>query len=150
MEKVFLPIVKPHLLTEFKTVWGKWLVLSNRVQDEKTPGKLKVEFSTRNGEMVCLAPKSYYAICRDTNVTKDGRKGIPLWYDLRLENFLNVLYRKTNTRQTTEVRSLRLDRDKKMARTTMVKSGLTGIHVKLGILDDGISCEPVKFENAYI
>ena len=150
MEKVFLPIVKPELLEEFKTVWGDWLVLSNRIQDEKRPGLLKVEFSTRNGEMVCLSPKSYYALCRDTNTTKDGRKGIPQWFDLKLDNFLNVLYRRSTERTTAQVRSLRLDKDKKMARTTMNKSGLTGIHVKLSVQSDGVTCEPLKHENVYI
>ena len=150
MEQVFLPIVKPELLSEFKSVWGNWLVLSNRIEDEKRPGLLKVEFSTRNGEMVCLSPKSYYALCRDQNKSKDGRKGIPSWFDLDLDSFRNVLYRRTNEKSVAQVRSLRLDKDKKMSRTTMHKSGLTGIHCKLGVADDGITCEPLCVNNVYI
>ena len=150
MTNVFLPIVKEEKYEEFLQVWGDWLVLSNRVEDEKRPGLLKVEFSSRNGEMICLAPKSYFALCRDTNVTKDGRKGIPNWQKLQLDDFKNVLYNKVTKRHTAEVRSLRLDKDKKMSRTTVVKNGLSGIHVKLGVSNDAVTCQPLQVDGHYI
>ena len=144
MESVFWPIVKENKLTEFKRVWGDWLVLSNTVEDEKFPGKLKTEFSTSNGRMVCSAPKSYYAYCHTTNETEDGRKGIPNWQQLSQNNFIEVVYNKKTTQNNTEVRSLRLNTNKKMTRTATIKTGLTGIHIKLGVSDDGVSCEPLK------
>ena len=150
MSNVFLPIVRQDKFDEFLRVWDRWLVLTNQVEDEKCPGKLKVEFSTRNGQMVCLAPKSYFAICYDTNVTKDGRKGIPNWARLRLDDFKNVLYRKMDKRHTTEVRSLRLDRNKRMSRTTLVKNGLTGIHVKLSVDHDGVTCYPLQSNGHFV
>ena len=150
MENVSWPIVKPGKLEEFKKVWEKWLVLTNTVEDEKCPGKLKTEFSTANGRMICLAPKSYYAYCHDTNETKDGRKGIPNWHDLNQKNFSDVLYNKTNSVKTTDVRSLRLNTNKKMTRTATIKTGLTNIHIKLGILDDGITCVPLKLNDKYV
>ena len=42
MEKTFLPIVQPEKMRRFLKVWDKWLVLSNRIEEEKFPGKLKV------------------------------------------------------------------------------------------------------------
>ena len=39
---------------------AKWFVLSK--SDARTPGLLKPEFSTKNGEMICLAPKSYMKV----------------------------------------------------------------------------------------
>ena len=144
MSNVFLPIVKEEKYEEFLQVWGRWLVLSNRIEEEKCPGKLKVEFSTRHGEMICLAPKSYFALCKDTSVTKDGRKGIPNWEKLKLDDFKNVLYNKVMQRHTTEVRSLRLDKDKRMSRTALIKKGLSGIHVKLSVDLDGVTCYPLQ------
>ena len=38
MSDVFLPMVKEELKSEFLLEWEKWLVLSNSIIDEKTPG----------------------------------------------------------------------------------------------------------------
>jgi hypothetical protein len=80
--------------------------------------------------MVCSAPKSYYAYCHTTNETEDGRKGIPNWQQLSQNNFIEVVYNKNTTQNNTEVRSLRLNTNKKMTRTATIKTGLTGIHIK--------------------
>ena len=64
MESIFLPIVQKDKLEEFKSVWGRWLVLSNSVYDEKKPGLLKSEFTTKTGQMVALCPKNYQIYCR--------------------------------------------------------------------------------------
>ena len=65
MQKIFFPIVKRGRLQDFKKLWGHWLVLSNRLEDEKCPGLLKEEFSTRDGEIVALSPKNYQVYCRE-------------------------------------------------------------------------------------
>jgi len=150
MESIFLPIVQPEKMEDFKKVWGQWLVLSNEVEEEKCPGKLKVEFLTQNGEMVSLAPKSYYAHCRDTETIKDGRKGIPKWFDLKLSEFLDVLYNDDADKNITEVRSLRLNKEKQMTRTTTRKSGLTGIHVKLSVQNDRVTCLPLTKNGHFV
>ena len=150
MEQIFLPLVQPNKMEEFKQKWGRWLVLSNEVEDEKCPGRLKVEFMTQNGQMVSLAPKSYFAHCRDSDVIKDGRKGIPKWFDLQLNDFLDVLYNDGAEKNVTEVRSLRLNKDKQMARTTTRKAGLTGIHVKLCVQSDRITCSPLQRDNQFM
>jgi hypothetical protein len=150
MEKVFWPIVKPEKIKEFKKKWGDWLVLTDTIEDEKTPGKLKTEFSTSNGQMICLSPKSYYISCNATNTSKDGRKGIPNWIDLRLNDFLSVLYGENCAPTMTEVRSLRVNRDKRMTRTTTIKTGLSGIHVKLKVENDRVTCKPLQIDGKYI
>lgn len=150
MESIFLPIVRPEKMADFKKVWGDWLVLSNQVEDEKCPGKLKVEFLTQNGQMISLAPKSYYAHCQDTDVVKDGRKGIPKWFNLRLNNFLETLYNDNADKHYAEVRSLRLNKDKQMTRTTTTKAGLTAIHVKLAVQNDRVTCVPLQRDSQYI
>ena len=152
MENVFFPIVKEHLLDEFKSVWSEWLVLSNKVEDQKCPGKLKPEFSTTNGQMISLAPKSYYAFCRNKEgkeATKDGRKGIPKHIELDLDNFYETLYADAKQKNV-EVHSLRLNRDKEMTRTTTRRKGLTGIHVKLAVARDRITCSPIQIDGKFI
>ena len=47
MEDIFLPIVKPEKLDEFKSKWGDWFVLTNEIRDEKTTGKLKVFYKLK-------------------------------------------------------------------------------------------------------
>lgn len=63
MKSIFFPMVKPELLDEFKTVWGKFFVLTNTIQDEKKPGLLKTEFTTSSGRIIALCPKNYQIYC---------------------------------------------------------------------------------------
>ena len=152
MENVFLPIVKEDRLEEFNRVWGDWLVLSNTIEEKKRPGKLKPEWTTTNGQMICLAPKSYFALCRNkkgTAATKDGRKGIPKYVKLVLDDFYETLYGDAKQKRV-EVHSLRLNRDKEMTRTTTRRVGLTAVHVKLGVGPDKISTHPLHINGQYI
>ena len=92
---------------------------------------------------MALCPKSYFAQCYQTKDTKDGRKGIPMWAKLRLNDFKQKLYN-TTPGERVEVRSLRLDRDKHMSRTTLNKKGLSAVHVKLRVAQDKVTCLPLK------
>ena len=152
MENVFLPIVKKDRLDEFKRVWGNWLVLSNTIEEKKKPGKLKPEWSSTNGQMICLAPKSYFAACRTKTgkaAVKDGRKGIPKYVKLTLDDFAETLYGESAQKRV-EVHSLRLNKDKEMTRTTTRRVGLTGVHVKMSVGPDKISCSPLQQNGQYI
>jgi hypothetical protein len=150
MEKFFLPIVKDNLKDEFETKWVKWLVLSNTIEEERCPGKLKVEFMTQNGEMISLSPKSYYAYCRTNDLVKDGKKGVPMWFTLKLEQYKDALYNDSLKTSIVEVRSLRLNLQKQMTRTTTYKQGLSSIHVKMAVDENKISGSPLKVNNQYI
>ena len=143
MESIFLPMVQPAKMKEFQAKWRDWICLSNEVEEEKTTGKLKVEFMTFNGRMISLSPKSYFCYCWDTHETKDGRKGVPSWWDLRFADFENTLYRKEKPAPI-EIRSLRLRDNRRMKRTTTRRSGLTSIHVKMSVQSDLITCTPIE------
>ena len=66
-----------------------------------------------------------------------------------MDEFKEVLYGENNKHKVT-VKSLRLDREKRMTRTTLKKSGLTDIHVKMGVEWDRVTCEPLKLNNQFI
>ena len=150
LRSVFLPIVRPELLEEFENVWGDILVLTDDVRDQKCPGKLKIEFFTRDGEMFALAPKSYHAVCRETKTKKEGKKGIPKWFELKRSEFEQTVYGESALNHCTEVRSLRLNQQKQMSRTTTIKAGLTGIHVKLAVQPDKVTCKPLTKDGKYV
>ena len=73
---------------------------------------------------------------------KEGKKGIPYAVKLELDEFKDVLYG-TNICHKVQVKSLRLDREKRMTRTSLVKSGLTDIHVKMRVEWNRVVCEPL-------
>ena len=77
------------------------------------------------------------------------RKGIPAWVDLKMNDYKSVLYGEQWTNKTIEVRSLRLNKDKEMSRTTVFRRGLTAINIKLAVQEDGISCLPLKNKDNY-
>ena len=66
-----------------------------------------------------------------------------------MEEFKQVLYGSEYEHKVT-LRSLRLDRDKRMTRTSLRKSGLTDIHVKMGVNWDRVVCEPLKLNGQYL
>ena len=150
MEHIFFPIVKDNLKSEFEIEWTKWIVLSDTIEEERCPGKLKVEFMTQNGEMVSLSPKSYYAYCRSNDEIKDGKKGVPMWFKLKLDQYKDALYNHSVNPTIVEVRSLRLNKEKQMTRTTTYKYGLSSIHVKSAVENNKVSCTPLKVDNIYI
>ena len=149
MSSIFLPIVKSDRKKEFLEKWGEWLCLSDEVEEEKCPGKLKVEFFTKNGQMISLCPKSYRAFCRDSEIIKDGKKGIPGWFKLDMEDYFDVLYNE-NPHVMAKVCSLRLNKEKRMTRTSLRKNGLSGIHAKRGVLDDRVTTEPLRLDGKFI
>ena len=150
MSAIFLPIVKKDRLDDFKKEWGNWLCLANTVEAEKRPGTLKVEFLTTFGQMISLCPKSYRAHCITSDESKIGKKGIPMWFDVKLQDYYNCLYDDTAEKSVAQVCSLRLDKEKKMTRTSLRKVGLTAIHAKRAVLDDRISTEPLSENGKYI
>ena len=150
MSAIFLPIVKKNRLEDFKKEWINWLCLSNTVEDEKRPGTLKVEFLTTNGQMISLCPKSYRAHCRDSDESKIGKKGIPMWFDIKLQDYLDCLYNDDAEKSVAQVCSLRLDKEKQMSRTSLRKVGLSAIHAKRGVMDDRISTQPLTENGVFI
>ena len=81
---------------------------------------------------------------------KEAKKGIPYSTKLELDEFKETLYGDGKNKHTIEVRSLRLDRDKNMTRTTMRKYGLTDIHVKMAVQSDRVTCLPLKENETYL
>ena len=150
MESLFFPLVKPDRMKYFKSKWEDWFVLTDEIEDRKCPGKLKVEFFTRNGEMYALAPKTYISYCHLTKNSKDGRKGIPKSFPLTVKNFHDALYHPERNQERIKINSLRLNKRKAMGRCTLNRKSLSSIHCKLYVEDDNISCSPLKFENSYL
>ena len=150
MESLFYPLVRPDKFESFCNEWENWFVLTSEIEDEKCPGKLKIEFLTRSGEMYALAPKTYISYCKDTNLSKDGRKGIPKSYPLTVKNFHDALYYPEIDQKCIKINSLRLNRTKAMGRCTLNRKNLSSIHCKLYVEKDRISCSPLQKNNSYL
>ena len=80
---------------------------------------------------------------------KEAKKGIPYSFKLELQEFKEVLYGE-NFKHRVKVKSLRLDREKRMTRTTLQKSGLTDIHVKMRVEWDRVVCEPLTLDGQFV
>ena len=75
---IFDPIVRPEKRDSWEATWKSWFVTTTQVEDQRFPGKLKLEFGFKKGQFVALAPKTYMAFnADDPKNTKSGTKGIP-------------------------------------------------------------------------
>lgn len=146
MEALFFPLVKEGKMDEFKAKWQNFLVLSNEIEDEKFPGKLKEEFQSIKAEMIALCPKSYFAHCLKTNERKNGQKGIANSVSLEAFEYRSVLYG-SELNHRTIMRSLRLNPEKKMVRTQLNKRGLTNLIYKTAVSEDRVQCHPLRDAN---
>jgi len=67
-----------------------------------------------------------------------------------MEQYSDVLYRGHETNHMIELKSLRLSRDRQMARFSIHKKGLTDLFYKLRVESDRISCTPLQVNNEYL
>ena len=81
---IFDPIVRPEKRDSWELTWKSWFVTTNQVEDQRFPGKLKLEFSMTKGHFVALAPKTYMA-SEENGDTKFGSKGIPHMVKLNIQ-----------------------------------------------------------------
>ena len=85
-----------------------------------------------------------------SDAIKEAKKGIPYSCKLELADFKDMLYGDTTYQHKVVVKSLKLNKDKQMTRTTLRKNGLTDIHIKMSVCADRITCEPLKKDGEYI
>ena len=144
---VFDPLVKPSMKESWEKSFNKWFVLTRQVEDERLPGKLKLEFSLSRGHFIGLSPKCYFCFNSDDNGTKMGSKGVPNYSNLELNNFIEKLYGQKDLK--IQLRSLRL-LGGSMSRVHMDKRALSDLFCKFHIEFDGITCTPLKLNNEYL
>ena len=154
-EHIFGPIIKPSMRQSWDKNMSSWFVLSNAISDTLFPGKLKEEFSTSTGEMICLSPKCYFAYdgsCDDDDddngrITKFGTKGVPHNFKLKMRMLRAKLYNNVDTRVTLQTLGLK---ENEMRRYEVEKKALNSLFVKFHIDDDGITCRPLRENNEYL
>ena len=105
------------------------------------------EFAFNKGEFLALSPKCYFAFDESDSSVKLGTKGVPHSIKLELSNFRDRLYGDVPT--TVEIRSLRL-LNNKMSRVSQRKTALNHYFTKFHVMNDKITCKPLKVENKYI
>ena len=103
------------------------------------------EYCFYKGRFIALSPKCYFAINEEEDDEKKkykrGSKGIPHSEHLTMTNFVEQLYGEESHYVT--LRSLRLNKQKKMSRFTLRKRGLNDLFMKFHVDDDGITCTPL-------
>ena len=150
---VFDPLVKPSMRDSWEKSFKKWFVTTKEVEDERLPGKLKLEFSLSRGHFIGLSPKCYFSYNADTSVTitdqvtKLGTKGVPHYHNLTLHNFIEKLYGQKDLK--IQLRSLRL-LGGSMSRVHIDKRALSDLFCKFHISFDGITCTPLKLNDKYL
>ena len=146
-EAVFGPLVKPSMRESWEKTWKQWFVTTKQVEDQRLPGKLKLEFSLSRGHFIGLSPKCYYCFNFDDREAKLGTKGVPHYHNLQLPNFLDKLYGQKDLK--IQLRSLRL-LGGAMSRVHIDKRALSDLFSKFHISFDGITCTPLKLNDQYL
>ena len=77
-----------------------------------------------------------------------GSKGIPHNEKLKSEAYAEALF--TNNSHFVTLRSLRLNKNREMARITQIKKGLSDIFFKFRLENDAITCKPLTLNGKYL
>ena len=75
-------------------------------------------------------------------------KGVPKSIKLELQTYLNILLDEEH--HEVEMRTLQMNKNKKMTRQHKLKKGLSDISVKVHVEDDRITCSGLKQNNKYL
>lgn len=86
----------------------------------------------------------------DNNTSKRSAKGIPHSQVLEINNFRDTLYNGKIKKHRTTLKTLRLSRQRKMARYTLYKKGLSDLFYKMRMCDDKITCLPLTLNGKYL
>lgn len=78
-----------------------------------------------------------------------GAKGIPHCVKLECEQYIHKLYNPTSSHYV-PLRSLKLNNQQEMVRTSVMKSGLTDIFLKFGVNYDRVTCTPLTKNNVVL
>ena len=144
-ERIFGPIIKPSMRQSWDKNMSSWFVLSDAISDTLFPGKLKEEFSTSTGEMICLSPKCYFAY--DGEKTKFGTKGVPHNFEIKMDMMRQKLYNNKQPHITLQTLGLKQN---ELRRYQVEKKALNSIFVKFHLDDDGITCRPLRKNGKYL
>ena len=147
MRALFDPILREGMADSFYRDWGVWFVLNDTIDERRAPGKLKVEFQITEGEYIALTNKLYFGYDIPTQETKKASKGIPHSVQMTAEEYKETLFQTCQEPHMVELAQLRLDKNFKMGRFSLLKKGLTDLYSKRYVEDDRITCRPYKREN---
>ena len=94
-----------------------------------------------------IAPKSYFAICKDTEKWKRSTKGIQHSQTVTYEEFKRSLYE--NEVKQVQVKSIR-QHENSMKTIVSNKVGLRNAHIKSFVENDKITTRPfTRFSNSF-
>ena len=127
-----------------KKIWEegskKWFVLDeNDPWDVRFPGKMKCEWTSTTGSIICLAPKTYMAKDEKTETFKKSAKGIQHSVILKYEDYYNALY--FNEEKTVENNIIKLQNGE-MSTIIGRKRGLRGEFIKAFVNSDKVTVTP--------
>ena len=75
-------------------------------------------------------------------------KGVPKSISLEFQTYLNILL--DEEQHEVEMRTLQMNKNKRMTRQHKLKKGLSDISVKVHVKDDKITCTGLKLHNKYM
>jgi hypothetical protein len=102
-----------------------------------------VEWETDNGCFIALGNKMYQCYCDTKKEYKKSTKGVPHSNQFEMNLFRDVLLDESTPRQTVEINSLRLNKNKQISRISTTKTSLSDIFIKMRVSEDKITCSPL-------
>ena len=71
-----LNLIRPDAKQSFEKLKSEWFLTNNSAREKRFPGKMKSEFSTKNGVFYGCSPKCYIICDYDENEEKKAHKGV--------------------------------------------------------------------------
>ena len=104
---------------------------------------LLAEWSTSNGALVCLTNKMYFGFDCESNEEKRSTKGVSHDQIVTLDEFIACLENRITGTNRFTMRNLRTVNDHTVKRISTEKTVLSDLFIKLRVLADRITCEPL-------
>jgi hypothetical protein len=133
-------LVKKERRQDWEAGKQKWFVVDETDPwDVRYPGKMKCEWTSSTGAIICLAPKTYMAKDEETKEFKKSAKGIQHSVILKYEDFYNALY--NDEEKFVENNLIKLHNGK-MSTFVGRKRGISGQFIKAYVNPDKVTVTP--------
>ena len=146
-------LVVPELRNEYEVEKYNWFLRDNSPEEQRFPGKMKVEAETSSGFFCGLSPKCYVISDGDEKrkfEDKMALKGVSKKLKIDSINFIETLYNPEDDKTVSCDQFIFKKNTTSMFSITMQKKLMNCFYTKMQVQADHVTLYPLSIENKYI
>jgi len=141
-------LVRDNMRETWSCLKERWFAKDETPEEQRAPGKFKIEWSTKTGSYCATSSKCY--MLKDSDNIKKSAKGVPPGVDLDYNTYLQSVYngKKRIMRDITSINYSRSTQTMVTKQTT--KKCINSCYMKFRVAQNFNNLYPLKIDNKYV